>query len=150
VKVILNTDVINLGEEGDVRDVADGYARNFLIPHKLAVPYNKQFLQQFEHKKEAIENRKEEKRKTALGLKEQLQAEELVFRMSASESGKLFGSVSAAMIAEELEKRGYGIERRRIEIPGDHIRSTGEFQAKVKLYGQEEVLIKVTVGPLED
>jgi large subunit ribosomal protein L9 len=150
VKVILNTDVINLGEEGDVRSVADGYARNYLIPQKLAVPYNKQFLQQFEHKRESIENRKEEKRKAAQGLKEQLQSEELSFRMSASESGKLFGSVSAAMIAEEMEKRGYQIERKRIEVPGDHIRSTGEFQVKIKLYGQEEVLIRVTVEAQED
>jgi len=150
MKVILSTDVINLGEEGDVRVVADGYARNYLIPKKLAVPYNSQTVRQFEHKKEAIEARKDEKRKVALGLKEQLQAEELTFSMSAGESGKLFGSVTPTMIAEELAKRGYEIDRRRIEIPADHIRSTGEFEARVKLYGQEEVLLTVNVVPLEE
>ena len=150
MKIILSTDVINLGEEGDVRVVADGYARNYLIPKRLAVPYNSQTLQQFEHRKAAIEARKDEKRKAALGLKEQLQTEELSFSMSAAESGKLFGSVTPGMIAEELEKRGYEIDRRRIEISGDHIRTTGEFEARVKLYGQEEVQLKVNVVPLEE
>ena len=145
MKVILNTDVINLGEEGDVCDVAVGYARNYLFPQKLAVPYNKQTMLQFENKRDVIEARKDEKLKAALGLKEKLETEELKFRMSAAESGKLFGSVSASMIAEELEKRGYEIERKRIEVPGDHIRMTGEDQVRIKLYGQEEVLIKVSV-----
>ena len=149
MKVILNTDVVSLGEEGDVCSVADGYARNYLIPRELAVPYNKQTLQQFAHRQEAIETRKEEKRKTALGLKEQLETEELSFSMTAAESGKLFGSVTASMIAEELEKRGYEIERKRIDIPEDHIRTTGEHQVRIRLYGQQEVLLKVSVAALE-
>jgi len=77
MKVILNQDVIGLGEEGDIKDVADGYARNFLLPKKLAVPHTKQFLVALEHKRSSIEKRKEEKRLEASSLKERLEAEGL-------------------------------------------------------------------------
>ena len=146
MKIILSRDVINLGEEGDVRDVATGYARNFLIPQKLAVSHTKQNLRDFDQKREAIEQRKEVKRTDALGIKERLESEELKFKMSAGESGKLFGSVGSAMIAEELEKLGYeNVERKRIEVTDNHIRTTGEFTVLVKLYGQEEAKVRVIV-----
>ena len=150
MKIILSKDVINLGEEGDVCEVATGFARNYLIPQKMAVPHSKKNLRDLDHKKVAIEQRKDEKRKDALGIKERLESEELKFQMSAGESGKLFGSVGSAMISEELEKRGYeNVERKRIEVPDNHIRNTGEFTVLVKLYGQEEAKVKVTVEPAE-
>ena len=145
MKIILNQDVVGLGEEGDIREVADGYARNYLLPHKLAVPHSRQNLAQFSSRKSAIEGRKEEKRKEAMGLKERLEAEEFLFTMPAGESGKLFGSVSGAVLAQELEKRGYVIEKKRIEVPEHHIRQTGTFAVKVKLYGNEEAALKVVV-----
>jgi large subunit ribosomal protein L9 len=145
MKIILNQDVVGLGEEGDIREVAEGYARNYLIPRKLAVRHNKQNLAQFTNRKSAIEGRKEEKRKEAMGLKERLEAEELRFTMPAGESGKLFGSVNNALIGAELEKRGYTLERKRIEVPEHHIRQTGTFAVKVKLYGNEEASLKVVV-----
>jgi large subunit ribosomal protein L9 len=145
MKIILNQDVVGLGEEGDIREVAEGYARNYLIPRKLAVRHSKQNLAQFTNRKSAIEGRKEEKRKEAMGLKERLEAEELRFTMPAGESGKLFGSVNNALIGAELEKRGYTLERKRIEVPEHHIRQTGTFAVKVKLYGNEEASLKVVV-----
>ena len=145
MKIILNQDVVGLGEEGDIREVAEGYARNYLIPRKLAVRHNRQNLAQFTSRKSAIEGRKEEKRKEAMSLKERLQAEELQFSMPAGESGKLFGSVSGAVLAQELEKRGYVIEKKRIEVPEHHIRQTGTFAVKVRLYGNEEAALKVVV-----
>jgi large subunit ribosomal protein L9 len=145
MKVILNEDLLNLGEEGDIKDVANGYARNYLFPKNLAVPHTKQNFQILERTKSAIEARKDVKRKEALGLKEKLDTEELTFRMTAAESGKLFGSVTSSLITEELVKRGYDIERKRIDVPGDHIRSIGEYQIRIRLYGQEEASIKVTV-----
>jgi large subunit ribosomal protein L9 len=145
MKIILNQDVVGLGEEGDIREVAEGYARNYLIPRKLAVRHSKQNLAQFTSRKSAIEGRKEEKRKEAMGLKERLEAEELRFTMPAGESGKLFGSVNNALIGAELEKRGYTLERKRIEVPEHHIRQIGTFAVKVKLYGNEEASLKVVV-----
>jgi ribosomal protein L9 len=77
MKIILNQDVANLGEEGDVREVKRGYGRNYLIPQGLAVPYSKQTVAMFESKKAAIEKRKEEKKNQAKGLKDRLEQVEI-------------------------------------------------------------------------
>ncbi len=145
MKVILNQDVIGLGEEGDIKDVADGYARNFLLPKKLAVPHTKEFLVALEHKRVSIEKRKEEKRKEAAGLKERLEAEELRFAVPAGENGKLFGSVSNVNVAVELEKKGFQIEKKRIEIPEHTIRNVGTYKIRIRLYDKEEATIKLVV-----
>ena len=148
-KVILNQDVTGLGEEGDIREVAAGFARNFLYPQKLAMPYSKQSLQQLESRRVAIERRKEEKRSAAMGLKERLQAEELQFSVPAGESGKLFGSVNNATIAQELEKRGFTIEKKRIEVPEHNIRMVGTHTVRIHLYGNEQAEVSVVVEPAQ-
>ena len=145
MKVILNQDVTGLGEEGDIKDVAPGYARNFLLPQKLAVPHTKEFLAQLEHKRTAIEKRKETKRLEAAGLKERLEAEEIKFSLPAGENGKLFGSVNNANVVTELEKKGYTIEKKRIEIPEHTIRNTGTYKIRIRLYDKEEATVKLTV-----
>jgi large subunit ribosomal protein L9 len=145
MKVILNSDVVGLGEEGEIRDVADGYARNYLLPRKLALPHTRENLAALQHRMAAIEKRRDEKRREALGLKEKLEGEELTFSMPAGEGGKLFGSVSAAMVATELEKRGYALEKKRIEIPEHTLRTVGSYKVKVKLYDKEEAAVKVVV-----
>jgi large subunit ribosomal protein L9 len=145
VKVILNQDVIGLGEEGDIKEVANGYARNFLLPKKLAVLHTRENLAVLEHKRTAIESRKEDKRKEAQGLRERLEAEEIKFSVPAGENGKLFGSVNNTLIAVELEKKGFQIEKKRIEIPEHTIRAVGTYKVKVKLYDKEEAVIKLIV-----
>jgi large subunit ribosomal protein L9 len=145
MKVILNQDLIGLGEEGDIKDVASGYARNFLLPKKLAVPHTKEFLAALGHKRAAIEKRKEGKRLEAASLKERLEAEEIHFSVPAGENGKLFGSINNNNVGVELEKRGYQIEKKRIEIPEHTIRSTGTFKVRIRLYDKEEALIKLVV-----
>jgi large subunit ribosomal protein L9 len=145
MKVILNKDVLGLGEEGDIKEVATGYARNFLLPNALAVPHTKANLASLERRRGAIDRRRDEKRTEALGLKERLEAEELKFAMPAGENGKLFGSVNNATLAAELEKRGYQIEKKRIEVPEHAIRATGTFKARVRLYDKEEAVLKVVV-----
>ena len=145
MNVILNQDVVSLGEEGDVREVRAGYARNYLIPNGFAVAYSKQNLLAFESRKTQIENRKETKRTEAMGVKEGLEAVEIKFVMPAGENGKLFGSVSSALVSEELAKQGFEIERKRIEVPENHIRQIGDHTVKIRLYGQEEASVKVVV-----
>jgi large subunit ribosomal protein L9 len=145
MKVILNQDMIGLGEEGDIKDVADGYARNFLLPKKLAVPHTKEFLAALGHKRAAIEKRKEGKRSEAASLKERLETEEIHFSVPAGENGKLFGSINNTNVGVELEKRGYQIEKKRIEIPEHTIRNTGTFKVRIRLYDKEEALIKLVV-----
>ena len=106
MKVILYTDVKHLGEMGDVKNVATGYARNFLFPHMYAVPYNDQTVAYFDSRKEEIEARKEQKRKDAASLKDKLEAITVELKMPAAANGKLFGSVSALTVSEYLAKNG--------------------------------------------
>ena len=145
MKVILNQDVIGLGEEGDIKDVASGYARNYLLPKKLAVPNTPEFLAALEHKRVSIEKRKSEKRLEAAGLKERLEAEEIRFIVPAGENGKLFGSVNNTNVAVELEKKGFTIEKKRIEIPEHTIRNVGTFKIRIRLYDKEEATVKLIV-----
>ena len=147
MRVILNTDVIGLGEEGDVRDVKPGYARNFLIPQELALPHTPQNVRAIERRAAEIDLRKQQKRHDAASLKERLESELLVFEVAAGETGKLFGSISSANIAAELEKLGYGIERRRIDVPGHSLRTTGEHNAAVRLYDREMATLSIRIDP---
>ena len=145
MKVILNQDVPSLGEIGDVKDVAPGYARNFLLPRDLAVVYNDRTVRLFEKRKAEIEAIKEQKRKASMSLKEKLEAEELSIVMPAGANGKLYGAVTNANIADELLKKGIEVDRKRIEVPGRAIKSTGNYKVLVRLYEKDEAVIKVAV-----
>ena len=146
MKIILNEDVYNLGEEGDVCEVANGYARNYLLPQGLAVNYNKQNLAIFESRKEAIEKRKEEKRQAAQSLKQKLEGLSLTVKMPAGETGKLFGSVNNAVIADALEKEGVTIERKKIDVASTSIKMIGKYSVLIKLYSGETARIEVLVA----
>lgn len=149
MKVILNSDVSNLGEEGDVKDVADGYARNFLIPRGMVMPYSRQNLALIESRRATIEKRKEDKREQAKSARERLEGETLTIQMTAGERGKLFGSVTSQTIAEELEKRGIEVERKKIDIEDGTIKTLGTHTVRVRLYAEEEAQLKVVVEPDE-
>ncbi|MCQ2573055.1 MAG: 50S ribosomal protein L9 [Treponema sp.] len=149
MKVILNVDVKHLGEEGDVKNVANGYARNFLLPRNLAVPYNEATVAIFEAKKAEIEARKEQKRKDSASLKEKLEGLEVELIMPAGANGKLFGSVTNTVVADALAKLGFEIERKRIEIAGSAIKAVGSYKVTVKLYEAQTAEVKVNVKPQE-
>ncbi len=149
MKVILNSDVSNLGEEGDVKDVANGYARNFLIPKGMVMPYSRQNLALIESRRATIEKRKEDKRVQAKTARERLEGETLTIQMTAGERGKLFGSVTSQTIAEELEKRGIDVERKKIDIDDGTIKTLGTHTVRVRLYADEEAQLKVVVEPDE-
>jgi len=145
MKVILNVDVKSLGEEGDVKNVANGYARNFLLPRNLAVPYNEATVLMFEARKAEIEARKEQKRKDSASLKDKLEAANVEVVMPAGANGKLYGAVSAHVIAEALTKLGFDIERKKIELPGAAIKSVGTYKVIIKLYEAQTAEIHVVV-----
>ena len=150
MKVILNTDIKTLGEEGDIKNVADGYFRNFLRPRRLAVPYNAATVAFFESRKAEIEARKEQKRRDSASLKEKLEALHLEVTMPAGRNGKLFGAVSAQVVSDLLAKHGFEIERKRIEIPGVSIKSVGNYHFSVKLYEAQTAQMIVSVKGEED
>jgi len=149
MKVILNKDHASLGEEGDVKDVAPGYARNFLFPRNIALPYTERVIRLFESRKNEIEARKEEKRKAALSIKEQLESLTLTITMPAGANGKLYGAVTSLTISDELARLGYTVERKKIELPGSNIKNTGKYKAAVKLYGNSGAEIAVVVAAAE-
>ncbi len=145
MKIILNQDVPNLGEEGDVCVVKDGYARNYLLPTGAAVLYNNENLSVFKSRAAAIEKRKIAKREASASLKDQLDAVTLKLVVSASETGRLFGSVTSLMIQEELAKLGYNIERKRIEVATHTIKQVGMYSARIHLYENASSVIKLDV-----
>lgn len=147
MKVILNTDVTNLGEEGDVCEVKPGYARNYLLPRNLVLLDNRMNRAYIESRRKEIEARKQKKLLEARSTRERIEGEPLVFEMPAGENGKLFGSLSSAGISERLESMGIEIQRRQIEIPEKTIKSVGTYKVRVRLYGEEEAQLTVTVEP---
>ncbi|MDD5835514.1 50S ribosomal protein L9 [Treponema berlinense] len=145
MKVILNEDVKHLGEMGDVKNVANGYARNFLFPHMFAVPYNADTVAYFEGRKAEIEARKEAKRKDAASTKDKLEATLVDLTVPAAANGKLYGAVTSQTVADFLNKNGFDIERKRIEIQGVTIKSVGHYTALIHLYESTNAEVKISV-----
>jgi len=145
MKIILNKDMASLGEEGDVKEVAKGYARNYLFPRGIALPYTSKMIKLIEARRKEIEERKEQKRLDARSLKEKLDAVEISITMPAGVNGRLYGAVTNQTVAEELAKNGFQIERKRIEISGNGIKSVGKYKAAVRLYENQSAEIAITV-----
>lgn len=145
MKIILNQDVANLGEEGDVVIVKDGYARNYLLPTGAAVLFNKTNQALFVSRARAIDKRKNEKRTLASDLKTKLDQTTITLVLSAGESGKLFGSVTSAMVQEELSKLGFEVERKRIEVSSHTIKMVGTYTVRIRLYEDESAVIHLVV-----
>jgi len=149
MKVILNKDLPTLGEEGDVKDVAKGYARNYLFPRGIALPYTQQMIKLIESRRAEIDARKEQKRQGAMGLREKLENFELSIAMPAGANGRLYGAVTNQTVADELSKNGFQIERKRIELAGTGFKSVGKYKATIKLYENYSAEISITITALE-
>jgi len=149
MKVILNKDHAPLGEEGDVKEVAKGYARNYLFPRGIALPFTASMIKLIEGRRAEIESRKEQKRMDARGLKEKLEALELNIVMPAGANGRLYGAVTNQTIADELIKNGFQIERKRIELAGNGFKSVGKYKAVIKLYENQSTEISIIITAQE-
>jgi large subunit ribosomal protein L9 len=146
MEVILKEDVNKLGHRGDVVKVAEGYGRNFLLPKKLAMeatPANKVVIEQM---KQASVRRSAKEKSEAELLVNQLNQVELVFERKVGENDHLFGSVTAGEIAQQLEQKGFTIDRRKLQLE-EPLRQLGEFHVPVKLHREVTAHIKVTVKP---
>jgi large subunit ribosomal protein L9 len=144
MKVILLDDVTKLGRRGDVRDVADGYARNFLIPKKLALSATQGNLKNLDHLRRQHVEKAGRIKQDAEGLKSRLEGLALQTARQASEEGKLFGSVTAQDIADFLAENGVKIERRRIQLD-EPIKALGEHSVAVRVHADVTASLKVTV-----
>lgn len=143
MKIILKEDIAGLGDEGDVKIVKDGYARNYLIPKKLAVINNEKNRKMLESKMEEIQARKAKKREEARSIEERIKNMEIIIYKNAGENGKLFGSVTNSEIAEKLLENGLEIDKRKIEILKP-IKVIGEHKIKIKLI--ENIQPEMTVS----
>lgn len=133
VKVILKQDIPNLGEEGDVREVKRGYARNFLFPKKFAVDYSLKNKNILEKQRGAIEKKRLAKKENANELKAKLESEKVEIEIAAGEKGRLYGTVTTMQIAESLAAKGFTIDRREVVLK-EHIKFSGTYKYRIHLY----------------
>jgi len=149
MKVILSQDVANLGKMGATVNVADGYARNFLLPRKLAVRADSGSAKQIDHEIRVIRRREEKQRAVFTTLAKSLEGVTIEIKARAGEEDKIFGSVTAAHVAEKLAEIGHQIDRKAIMLD-EPIKSLGIFGVPVRLANGIEATIKVWVTAIEE
>ncbi|WP_221567492.1 50S ribosomal protein L9 [Alkalihalobacillus sp. TS-13] len=144
MKVIFIKDVKGKGKQGEVKNVSEGYARNYLFPNNLAKEANKGNLKTLEKKKESVKKQAEEEHHEAVKLKDELEKLTIELSTKAGEGGRLFGSVTSKQIAAELKKKNYKVDKRKIEL-SDPIRSLGYTNVPIKLHPEVTATLKVHV-----
>ncbi len=147
MEILLKQDVENLGSAGDIVNVKPGYARNYLIPRGLAMPATPGLRKQAQQIKQAAERRRLRELKTAQDLADRISQVTLTFQAKAGESGRLYGSITSAAIAEALsETLGVEMDRRRLRM--DHpLRELGEHEISIHLAQGVDATFKVVVEP---
>jgi large subunit ribosomal protein L9 len=149
MEVILRKDVDELGLEGDIVNVAKGYARNFLIPQGMALAASPQNIKAMEMQRKKIDARRVKATQEAEKLRERVEGMEITIPQKAGEEGKLYGSVTSMDIAAELEKQDILIDRRKINLEKP-LKTLGEFRVPVKIYPKVTGMIIVRVVPEEE
>ena len=144
MQVILREDVDNVGKIGDLVKVADGYARNYLVPKKKAIEATPKNLRAMEHAKKMVADRVRKLKKEAAADADRIKTLSLTIKAKAGEEGKLFGSVTSMDIAEAAKAQGVIIDKRRISLE-EPIKRLGEFTVPVKLHTDVVADLKVTV-----
>ena len=145
MEVILRDHVEHLGQRGEIVKVADGYARNYLLPRKLALPATDANRKWVERERKQAEARDSEERGAAEAIAARLNALELTITRKVGENDQLYGSVTNADIAALLAEKGFELDRRKILLP-DPIKALGENTVPVKLHREVTAQLKVVVG----
>ncbi len=145
MKVILLQDVKAQGKKGDLVNVSDGYAKNFLFPRKLAKEADAQVMTELKNREEALAFREAQDRQNALALKKKLDAVTLSFQTTGGADGRLYGAVTSKDISEKLEQEyGVKVDKKKIDV-GSNIKVAGEFSVEIKLYREITATVKVIV-----
>jgi large subunit ribosomal protein L9 len=147
VELILKQDVEHLGRRGDVVKVAAGYARNYLLPRKLALAVTAASRRQVEHEKKLAAHREVEERTTADALAQRIAQAPVSIARKVGETDTLYGSVTGADIADALAVQGVQVDRRRIQL-ADPIKRLGEHQVPIRLH--RDVIAQITVNVVKD
>ncbi len=146
MEILLIENVANLGVRGDVVNVKDGYARNFLLPRKKALPVTAGNKRQIELEKERNLKLRAKELAAAQSLKEQLEAISLATAKKVGENGHLFGSVTNADVAELLKAKGFEIEKQSISLP--HVKDLGDYTVDIRLFSGVHAKLSLSVTAL--
>ena len=146
MKVILTSDVDKLGKSGELKAVADGYAQNFLIPRKLAVPAAGVAYRAWQHDIASREDKRKREREEAEISANRIASTTLTMGVKVGEGGKLYGSITAKEIADALGRRGIGVDRHKIDLE-EPLKSLGTYKVAVKLYSGMTPEVTVVVEP---
>lgn len=144
MEIILRETIDNLGRAGEVVKVADGYARNYLLPRKLAYPVTAGNLKVIEFEKQSLLRKEAKQKEDADQLRQMLEGVEILIRRKVGEQDMLYGSVTNSDVADELEKKGFQIEKRKIHMD-DHIKALGEYSIPVRLFKDVTAHVKLKV-----
>ncbi len=144
MQVILKEDVKSLGKMGDIVNVKDGYARNYLIPKGIAVIADTRNIKALEHEKRKIQEAARRARASAEELASRLSSVKIVIGAKAGEEGKLFGSITAMDIADALKKEGFDIDKKKISL-GEPIKRIGSYSVSIKVHPDVSSQINVDV-----
>jgi large subunit ribosomal protein L9 len=144
LKVVLRQTFEQLGQLGDVIEVKEGYARNYLFPRKIAYPATAGYLKTLEEEKKQLARRQQKELRTAEKLGADLEKVSLTIPMKVGEEDKLFGAVTPQMIAEHLAEKGFEVDKRKIEL-GDQIKTLGVYSVDVRLHSNVTAKVKVWV-----
>jgi large subunit ribosomal protein L9 len=144
MEVILREHVENLGRRGDVVKVAEGYARNYLLPRKLALAVTEANKRQIERERKIVEAREVEEKTQAEAFASRLAGVEIAIPRRVGENDTLYGSVTAADIVEALEKQGFPVDKRKVQL-AEPLKALGEFMVPVKIHREVTAQVKVTV-----
>ncbi|CAM3056375.1 50S ribosomal protein L9 [Sporolactobacillus spathodeae] len=144
MKVIFVKDVKGKGKQGDIKEVSEGYAHNYLFPHHLAVEANKGSMSQLEAQKKRQKKEAAEELAEAKALKEKIEQLTIELQAKSGEGGRLFGSITSKQIAQELKKRGIDVDKRKIDL-AEPIRTLGFTDVALKLHPQVTATVKVHV-----
>lgn len=146
MKIILTQDVKKLGTRGQILEVSDGYARNYLLPRGLAEEANKTRLKEIQEQNLRQEKKKNKEKESAEELKQKLDGQSLEIKVKTGGKDKLFGAVTAKEIADGLhEKFGVDIDKKKIEV-GEAIKHLGEFKIKIKIYPSVQAELNLIVS----
>lgn len=147
MKVILKADVKGQGKKGDLINAADGYAKNFLLPKGLAVVADKTAINELEGKKSAAQYHKNQEELRAKELAEKLEGKKVTFKAKSGENGKLFGSITAQDVANEIKSQLHlEVDKKKIQL--ESIKTLGTTEAQIKVYPGISATVKVEVLPL--
>ena len=145
MKVLLTEDVKKLGKKGEIVEVSDGYAKNFILPKKLGIEATKAVLNEWQVKKGSEEHRKRQEEKQAKAQAAELSGKEVVIRTKAGEGGRLFGSITAKDVADAMEQQlKLKIDKKKIHLP-DSIKGIGEYTITVKLHAKASAELRLKV-----